>query len=256
MLTNIPSYRPVQAAPPSLLPLSGASRRGLVTRGGFTLIELLVVIAIIGILAASLFPVFARARENARRASCVSNVKQLGVAMQMYVQDYDSMYPPRLPPPAAGAAFPCKPCRTDMGTGRSWIDLAQPYAKSRQLVVCPSDVGVPAAIAADPINSATPRPSKMADFYGSSYCLNVVVTRRGSEAAIPRPSESYLGAEIVPWHSTEGFSYFSGKTGNPVRVAYYCDGHAKVASEQSIALQCSTPGPSLPLDDGTYQVVP
>jgi prepilin-type N-terminal cleavage/methylation domain-containing protein len=62
---------------------------------GFTLIELLVVIAIIGILAAILFPVFARARENARRTSCISNVKQLGLAAVQYVQDYDSKYPPR-----------------------------------------------------------------------------------------------------------------------------------------------------------------
>lgn len=56
---------------------------------GFTLIELLVVIAIISILAAILFPVFARARENARRASCLSNLKQFGLALVMYSQDYD-----------------------------------------------------------------------------------------------------------------------------------------------------------------------
>lgn len=60
---------------------------------GFTLIELLVVIAIIAILAAILFPVFARARENARRTSCLSNLKQMGLGMMMYVQDYDETYP-------------------------------------------------------------------------------------------------------------------------------------------------------------------
>ena len=63
------------------------------TRRGFTLIELLVVIAIIAILAAILFPVFAQAREKARNAACLSNCKQLGTAVMLYVQDYDEVYP-------------------------------------------------------------------------------------------------------------------------------------------------------------------
>ena len=61
---------------------------------GFTLIELLVVIAIIAILAAILFPVFARAREAARKSSCQSNLKQFGSAFMMYTQDYDECFPP------------------------------------------------------------------------------------------------------------------------------------------------------------------
>ena len=63
-------------------------------QGAFTLIELLVVIAIISILAAILFPVFARARENARRTSCMNNLKQMGLGVMQYVQDYDEKYPP------------------------------------------------------------------------------------------------------------------------------------------------------------------
>src|ERR1044072_7200814 len=63
------------------------------TRRGFTLIELLVVIAIIAILAAILFPVFAQAREKARQATCLSNLKQIGTGVVMYVQDYDEIYP-------------------------------------------------------------------------------------------------------------------------------------------------------------------
>jgi prepilin-type N-terminal cleavage/methylation domain-containing protein len=66
-------------------------------RTGFTLIELLVVIAIIAILAAILFPVFARARENARRASCQSNLKQIGLAVYQYTQDYDEKCPSAAP---------------------------------------------------------------------------------------------------------------------------------------------------------------
>src|SRR3954447_724453 len=66
------------------------------SRRGFTLIELLVVIAIIAILAAILFPVFAQAREKARQVGCLSNLKQMGTATMMYVQDYDETYPSNL----------------------------------------------------------------------------------------------------------------------------------------------------------------
>lgn len=95
-----------------------------VQRRAFTLIELLVVIAIIAILAAILFPVFARARENARRTSCQSNLKQIGLGILQYTQDYDE----RLPRNDSGAV--------DVGT---WVDITQPYIKSDQLFICPSD---------------------------------------------------------------------------------------------------------------------
>src|SRR5438874_12306579 len=78
-------------------------------RPGFTLIELLVVIAIIAILAAILFPVFARARESARRSTCMSNLKQVGTSTMMYLQDYDETYPSGLvlavPGPDTGGSF-------------------------------------------------------------------------------------------------------------------------------------------------------
>jgi prepilin-type N-terminal cleavage/methylation domain-containing protein/prepilin-type processing-associated H-X9-DG protein len=112
---------------------------------GFTLIELLVVIAIISILAAILFPVFARARENARRASCMSNLKQIGLGMMMYVQDYDERYPlskvnaPQADPNMPGSKFVVT-SDTACSDGHciSWMDLLQPYTKSTQLFVCPS----------------------------------------------------------------------------------------------------------------------
>jgi prepilin-type N-terminal cleavage/methylation domain-containing protein/prepilin-type processing-associated H-X9-DG protein len=92
-------------------------------RRGFTLIELLVVIAIIAILAAILFPVFARAREKARQSACLSNVKQLMTACLMYVQDYDESF--------------CW-AQHHPGAGRFWYEKWAPYVKNAQIFICPS----------------------------------------------------------------------------------------------------------------------
>jgi len=102
----------------------------------FTLIELLVVIAIIAILASILFPVFARARENARRASCLSNLKQIGLGVMMYVQDYDGKYP-------ASQSVNGEPRPGNMnwhpgGGTWYWQHLIYAYVKSDQIFACPS----------------------------------------------------------------------------------------------------------------------
>jgi prepilin-type N-terminal cleavage/methylation domain-containing protein/prepilin-type processing-associated H-X9-DG protein len=99
-------------------------------RRGFTLIELLVVIAIIAILAAILFPVFAQAREKARQALCLSNLKQIASAMHMYSQDFDE----RIPSLTVDA--PGDP-RSD-GRQMGWPNLIQPYLKNEQVLYCPS----------------------------------------------------------------------------------------------------------------------
>jgi prepilin-type N-terminal cleavage/methylation domain-containing protein/prepilin-type processing-associated H-X9-DG protein len=99
-------------------------------RTAFTLIELLVVVAIISILAAILFPVFARARENARRASCQSNLKQISLGLLQYTQDHDERFPMSHSGTASGA-------EARMPT--AWANVIQPYLKSDQIFQCPSE---------------------------------------------------------------------------------------------------------------------
>ena len=125
------------------------------TRRAFTLIELLVVIAIIAILAAILFPVFAQAREKARQTACLSNTKQIGTAMMMYIQDYDELYPraqycmmPSLVPGAPATSnttctFASNSAGQVTGGGQlmnhfKWYAWLQPYTKNIQIFFCPS----------------------------------------------------------------------------------------------------------------------
>lgn len=113
-------------------------------RGGFTLIELLVVIAIIAVLAALLFPVFSRARAKARSAQCVSNLKQLGLAIEMYAADYDERYP-------FAVDAPDSYCPQIWSVYPEWQaliplmprlkDTLQPYVRSYELFHCPADTG-------------------------------------------------------------------------------------------------------------------
>jgi prepilin-type N-terminal cleavage/methylation domain-containing protein/prepilin-type processing-associated H-X9-DG protein len=153
-----------------MLPLALGHRAELSHRRGFTLIELLVVIAIIAILASILFPVFGRARENARRSSCQSNQKQIGLGMMQYSQDYDEKM------------VPTRASLTGSSTGGfSWKHITQPYLKSTQIVICPSNN----------------RP-------GSSYAYNLFMGIGGglSLAALQTPAQTpilvdALGASVL-----------------------------------------------------------
>jgi prepilin-type N-terminal cleavage/methylation domain-containing protein/prepilin-type processing-associated H-X9-DG protein len=106
---------------------------------GFTLIELLVVISVISVLAAILFPVFARARENGRRAACQSNLRQIGMGLLQYSQDYDEhMIADWYGRDATTGKGETEP-RSTPGGNYKWMDAAYSYIKNEQVFVCPSD---------------------------------------------------------------------------------------------------------------------
>ncbi len=134
-------------------------------RSAFTLIELLVVIAIIAILAAILFPVFAQAREKARQTACLSNMKQIGTGLLMYMQDYDETYPRHLDctPTSVTPNDPTCP-------HYNWSTMTDPYIKNNQVYVCPSRSDITYAPS---VNATTKLLSNYTVMtYGLNYWLN------------------------------------------------------------------------------------
>jgi prepilin-type N-terminal cleavage/methylation domain-containing protein len=180
---------------------------------GFTLIELLVVIAIIAILAAILFPVFARARESARRTSCLSNMKQIGLSLGMYLQDYDMVFPP-------GGL---KIWEVTKKTDRNLLSIQlQPYAKNQQIFHCLSDIGWDKY-----------KPTVF-DAFGSSYTdalRNVwggADVQLKSEAVISDAANRPLLWDMNEnWHPATGNLAASATDGRLARNVLYADLHAK-----------------------------
>jgi prepilin-type N-terminal cleavage/methylation domain-containing protein/prepilin-type processing-associated H-X9-DG protein len=153
----------------------------------FTLIELLVVIAIISILAAILFPVFARARENARRSSCLSNLKQIGLGIMQYTQDYDEKYPAQTNSGAGGVTnFMSKSVVENPASPKTNVFYSvYPYINSWQIFVCPS---------ATPDTNASIAPNPPS---ATSYFINAVIFRPEglSMAAISQPASRIMFQE-------------------------------------------------------------
>ncbi|RYG75501.1 DUF1559 domain-containing protein [bacterium] len=204
---------------------------------GFTLIELLVVIAIIAILAAILFPVFGRARENARRSSCQSNLKQIGLGIMQYVQDYDEKFPMRYYGGAANQNI------------FSWRRTTFPYIKSAQIFSCPSntynantaeDSPDDATLVAAGLPTGSPR-------FMRSYAINGTTSNLGgstpseynraaSQAEIRDSAQTIIVGEYSYQTPFLGFDFsasdfalnFVSFTGHMQTSNFlFCDGHVK-----------------------------
>ena len=197
-------------------------------RSGFTLIELLVVIAIIAILAAILFPAFARARENARKISCLSNLKQLGLGMAQYTQDYDEKF-----------------LVQNVGTAnRHFGAILQPYLKSRQLFICPSGTGTVATVATADSNNGKDHtwqmidktPANVDDPFSGSYGFNLNLNDGGGKSLAEIRGAALTGMFFdSTWPEVSGISSTSSDFGvandasrhfNGLNVCFV-DGHAK-----------------------------
>jgi len=212
-------------------------------RRAFTLIELLVVIAIISILAAILFPVFARARENARRASCMSNLKQIGLGILMYKQDYDERYL----------------CHYAGNPLVAWPVILQPYIKSTQLFDCPSYnytfSGTTASAAGIPYGYN----QWLSNYPGWYPCTDATITRPTTTVMVaetggtPDQSTGYL-VSYSPY-SLPPATYDATKYGLTSRHlgglnVLWCDGHVKWLKQN--ILNADTGGPNTTATGSQY----
>lgn len=209
-------------------------KTSIVTQKGFTLIELLVVIAIIALLAAILFPVFGRARENARRSSCQSNMKQIGLGLMQYIQDFDERTP-----------FAANYDVTNYAslTSRNWISQIQPYVKSWKLFRCPSAVDTTVAGNKPIGNSDTNlavngmvQKRHVSEIPNTASIIWCQEMKEASYVAVERPySPANYGGTDTRWFNwcnvNISNNHFDG--GNLL----FCDGHVKWKKQRSITGQ-------------------
>ena len=222
------------------MPHTSRRTRGLPTAPGFTLIELLIVIAIIAILAAILFPVFARAREAARKTTCASNLRQIGVALELYVQDHDETFPDT--------------GDTMLWMGRRWRWPLKPYlayaaqrnpaapndpnqsiSNGTHILVCPSD-----QTAQQQWDSTSYAYS--AAFYHTPAQVNAMATPDLYTASSPpcvsqglasvdQPAQKAVFAEWLSNHTTDKVGWWSW---DGSRNYLFVDGHAKFLAAKQI----------------------
>jgi prepilin-type N-terminal cleavage/methylation domain-containing protein/prepilin-type processing-associated H-X9-DG protein len=223
-------------------------------RNAFTLIELLVTISIIALLAAILFPVFARARENARRASCMSNLKQIGLAAMQYIQDNDGHYPPCFMRSSNSGTSPIKNTDTSKPSGvfkttigtvdnwETWMDAIFPYVKSTQVFTCPSS-RVASEIPSYGYNMAIGGYGGYCSYFEPAGCPSYTPV---TESVINHPAEvimfmdyySQSNIYTAPWNM-----YYALTTSNTTVTPHleggiqaFADGHVKWQSRNRIAL--------------------
>jgi prepilin-type N-terminal cleavage/methylation domain-containing protein/prepilin-type processing-associated H-X9-DG protein len=223
------------------------------SRRGFTLIELLVVIAIIAILAAILFPVFAQAREKAREVTCTSNMRQIGLAVRMYVQDNDETFP-IFQAYNSGVGTPAH-----LGVE---VEL-EPYTKSKNVFLCPDDSG-------DPFTNG----ANYVTVYGSSYrfdraCFSAIpgISRQNdadidltapghreglvTDAMFESTAETrIMRDEMMPWFSPQVDTANKYGYADPAQLYYkqwhprgggviFADGHVKFVTSESTFVNIS-----------------
>jgi prepilin-type N-terminal cleavage/methylation domain-containing protein/prepilin-type processing-associated H-X9-DG protein len=194
-------------------------------RKGFTLIELLVVIAIIAILAAILFPVFAKAREKARQSSCLSNLKQIGLAHLSYAQDYDERFlQGRYTGTCMYGHVHTAAAPAAINDYRGWTTHISPYIKNTQVFTCPSQT--PSMCASGAVEATT----------SNAYGWNYAGLLGRSMGAIDAPAEQMLTMDmqetfLIPTSNQQARAFTALGTGlarhNEGSNIVYCDGHAK-----------------------------
>jgi prepilin-type N-terminal cleavage/methylation domain-containing protein/prepilin-type processing-associated H-X9-DG protein len=239
-----------------------------ISKTGFTLIELLVVIAIIALLAAILFPVFGRVRENARRSSCQSNLKQIGLAMMQYTQDYDERTVHR----SFGSGLNRK---TADGSKYTWADAIYPYINNEQVFMCPSHKLTKNDSVGGRFKYYKNVTTAGDSYWHGSYAMNDANSTSGS-SSIYSPSDKALSAIEDPsgtlWiadasqgttalfefgnnanavFGVENGSAIFGKSWSKLHERHldtlnvlYCDGHAKAQSTTAIVKHTSSISPA------------